>query len=358
VVSSSTIPKSVVFEAPLQHWAALQLQQLAWLKKANISPSAWQMLSGDAGFRRYARIYLDGDSPVKSVLAVFSPPDTENNQAFVDIDRFLRQHKVRAPEILSQSDDQGFFLIEDFGETLLLERLNSDSVDQLYGDALSALRGIQQCPLNALALPSYDDSVLLTEMHLFDQWFAKLLGYTVSESERAMLEQTFQDLSQSACEQPKVLVHRDYHSRNLVVCSDGGLGIIDFQDAVIGPVTYDLVSLLRDCYICWPDEQVERWALAYAKQARDGGWIDNVEDEVFLRWFDWMGLQRHIKVLGIFARLSLRDGKHAYLNDLPLVIDYVRRVASRYPRLEGFSCWFEAVIVPLAQQKNWMKTEL
>lgn len=359
MVSSSEVPKSAAFEALLQHWAALQLQQLGWLKTPRIQASAWQMLRGDAGFRRYARIHLDGVNSVKTVLAVFSPPDTESNQAFVEIDRFLRQHQVRAPEILSQNDEQGFFLIEDFGQTLLLDHLNSDSVDQFYGNALNVLKGIQQCPVQALALPNYDESTLLAEMHLFDQWFVpKLLSYTLSKSEHGMLEQTFQYLSQSACEQPQVLVHRDYHSRNLVVCADGGLGVIDFQDALIGPVTYDLVSLLRDCYVHWPDDQVVKWGLAYVKQARDGGWVDDVEDEVFLRWFDWMGLQRHIKVLGIFARLSLRDGKHSYLNDLPLVIGYVRRVASRYPKLNSFSCWFDEVIVRLAREQNWMSAKL
>ncbi len=192
-------------------------------------------------------------------------------------------------------------------------------------------------------------------MALFTDWFLpKLIGYNTNAQERAMLETTFDTLVTSALAQPQVLVHRDYHSRNIIYREAAPLGVIDFQDGVVGPITYDLVSLLRDCYVAWPQSQVETWALDYMAQAKAFNLlIADVDAVTFMRWFDLMGLQRHIKVLGIFARLSLRDGKDRYLNDLPLVIAYVRYVAKKHPELSPFFVWFEEVVVPRAQACDW-----
>src|SRR5690606_11962641 len=192
-------------------------------------------------------------------------------------------------------------------------------------------RRMQRSPPEELGLPVYDRHRLRAEMDLFSEWFApRLLGYEPTVADLHMLDRWFTQLENSALEQPKVFVHRDYHSRNLVYRTGGPPGVIDFQDAVTGPITYDLVSLLRDCYIRWPEARVRRWAMSYANIAMQCGVLPLVSEERFLRWFDWMGLQRHIKVLGIFARLSLRDHKHGYLNDLPLVICYTLEVAKRY----------------------------
>lgn len=309
----------------------------------------WQALPGDAGFRRYFR--LASEPPL---LAVYAPPATEPNPVFLKLAAHLRQYGVLAPAVAAVDLARGFLLIEDLGPTLLRQELNDESVEGLYAAALNCLLHLQQCPTDALDLPIYNRERLRQEMNLFIDWFVpKLLGYSVSDAELSMLNQWFTRLENSAVEQPQVFVHRDYHSRNLIYRNGSPPGVIDFQDAVSGPVTYDLVSLLRDCYIRWPESNVRRWALCYADIAMQAGVIPLVSEERFLRWFDWMGLQRHIKVLGIFARLSLRDGKHGYLNDLPLVVRYTLDVARRYEEGDEFVAWFEQQLMPLIQQQPW-----
>lgn len=309
----------------------------------------WQALPGDAGFRRYFR--LASEPPL---LAVYAPPATEPNAVFLKLAAHLRQHGVLAPAVAAVDLARGFFLIEDLGPTLLRQELNDESVEGLYAEALNCLLHIQQCPTAPLALPVYNRERLRQEMNLFIDWFApRLLGYSLTEVELAMLNTWFTRLENSALEQPQVFVHRDYHSRNLIYRNGSPPGVIDFQDAVTGPVTYDLVSLLRDCYIRWPESSVRRWALCYANIAMQAGVLPLVSEARFLRWFDWMGLQRHIKVLGIFARLSLRDGKHGYLNDLPLVIRYTLDVARRYEEGDEFVVWFEQKLLPLIHRQSW-----
>lgn len=309
----------------------------------------WQPLAGDAGFRRYFR--LASEPPL---LAVYSPPTTEPNALFLKLAAHLRQHGVLAPAVAAVDLDRGFLLIEDLGPTLLREVLDNDSVEGLYAEAMNCLLHLQQCPTQPLELPAYDRSRLRQEMNLFIEWFVpRLLGHTLDEGELTMLGTWFRRLEDSALEQPQVLVHRDYHSRNLVYRNGSPPGVIDFQDAVSGPITYDLVSLLRDCYVRWPEASVRRWALCYADIATQTGILPPVSEERFLRWFDWMGLQRHIKVLGIFARLSLRDGKHGYLGDLPLVVHYTLDVARRYDEGDEFVAWFERVLMPLVRQQSW-----
>lgn len=310
------------------------------------------MVSGDASFRRYYR--LTGCSP--SRVAVHAPPDKERNLEFTRVAVLLRAAGVHAPEVLAFEPIQGFLLLEDLGDSLLRGSLAANSVDRLYGLALDTLLDIQRAPVagGGWALPPYSDALLRQEMALFPEWFLqRLLGITPTPEESALIAGTFDALCASALAQPRVLVHRDYHSRNLMLLADGSLGVIDFQDAVQGPVTYDLVSLLRDCYVRWPPEQVRGWALAYATRAAAAGIMPAMTDADFLRAFDLMGLQRHIKVLGIFARLWLRDGKPGYLNDLPLVIRYTLDVAAAHAETAGFAEWFRARVLPEAERHDW-----
>jgi aminoglycoside/choline kinase family phosphotransferase len=309
-----------------------------------------QAMSGDAGARRYYRI--EGDA---SRLAVYAPPASENTETFVGIAEFLRGQGIQAPRIFAVDYSRGFLLIENLGEHLYLSELNEGSVEPLYGEALMTLLRLQQSPSAEPPLPAYSREKLLQEMELFPHWFiAQLLGHELSASERTLIEQTFETLLNSALEQPACFVHRDYHSRNLIHRQFGPPGVIDFQDAVWGPFTYDLVSLLRDCYVRWPQERVERWALAYANMAQEVGIAPaEMSAEQFMGWFDLMGLQRHIKVLGIFARLALRDDKRRYLEDLPLVMRYVVEVVERYPELGHFAEWFKSTLVPRAEEQSW-----
>ncbi len=303
-------------------------------------------IQGDAGFRRYFRL----DVGPSNLIAVYAPPATENSKAFVSIGEFLFDQGVHVPKIVSYDLARGFLLVEDLGRTVYLDHLDDDSANTLYGEALFSLLRIQQCPLNRVIFPEYDQQRLLDEMALFKEWFvSQLLQHQLNDSEDSLITHTFDLLVENALDQPQVVVHRDFHSRNIVYGAEGVPGIIDFQDAVIGPVTYDLVSLLRDCYIAWPQDRVERWAIAYANMAVDVGILHPVSEEKFLKWFDLMGLQRHIKVLGIFSRLSLRDGKDEYLDDLPLVVHYVRNVSKKHPETESFAAWFDKTLVPLIE---------
>ena len=232
-------------------------------------------------------------------------------------------------------------------------------VDDHYRRACDLLSRLARLAPDELDLPAYDRILLEEELGRFSDWFVKgLLGHEPSPDERELMRALFDRLVDSALEQPRVLVHRDFHSRNLMLQPGGELAVIDFQDAVTGPVSYDLVSLLRDCYIQWPAERVRSWALAHRDRLREAGLLQPVDDACFLRWFDWIGLQRHIKVLGTFARLYLRDGKPAYLQDLPLVIEYVREVLNDYadeePAFAAFSQWFEQKLLPkIAAAQEW-----
>ena len=306
-------------------------------------------LAGDAGFRRYYRT-----NTVPSLIAVDSPPAQEDNCAYVNKAHALQAQSVRTPIIYAIDYESGFMLLEDFGEQLLLPLLNPQSMDDLYTNAETCLLQIQQLPPNDQLFPHYDSQQLADEMALFYQWFViELLGVSLDQDEMAMLDKLYASLIDNAVQQPQVVVHRDYHSRNLMLLANGDLGVIDFQDAVWGPVTYDLVSLLKDCYIRWPAAQVRQRVLAFKQRLIDADTGLNIDDREFLRWFDLMGLQRHIKVMGIFARLSLRDGKHHYLQDLPLVIDYSLEVASQYPETQAFFHWFRQRINPLLPSQNW-----
>lgn len=333
-------------------WPHLKLNDFTGrgdVQRSGGAAPTWQALSGDAGFRNYFR--LASEPPL---LAVLAPPATEDSERFIEVARHLRRFGVLAPAIAACDLERGFLLIEDLGPTLLRAELHDDTADGLYAEALTTLMQMQQGAVTELALPIYSRQLLWDEMALFRQWFAeKLLGYQLTSADAQMLDEWFAVLADSALEQPQVFVHRDFHSRNLIYRSDGPPGVIDFQDAVLGPVTYDLVSLLRDCYIRWPEHRVRRWAVSYANIAAQAGILPEVTEQQFMRWFDLMGLQRHIKVLGVFARLSLRDNKHSYLPDLPLVIDYTLSVARNYPEADAFVTWFERCLMPLIKAQPW-----
>jgi N-acetylmuramate 1-kinase len=317
------------------------------LEGARIAPA-----SADASFRRYFRVVQGGVSRI----VMDAPPDKEDLGPFLRVARMLAQVGVNAPQILAADEPKGLLLLSDLGSELYLSHLNQAAaageqarIDALYGDALDCLALIQREALvPAQTLPVYDRAMLLREMELLPEWFlGHHLGLTVDGTVRGVLDATFEALVGNAHEQPASFVHRDYHSRNLMVCEPGRPGVLDFQDAVRGPITYDLVSLLKDCYISWPTEQVRAWALAHRARLTHAGLPAGRDDAQFLQWFDLMGLQRHIKVLGIFARLWYRDGKAGYLKDLPLVLRYTRETAQRYPQTAAFATFIAQRIDPL-----------
>jgi len=286
--------------------------------------------SSDASFRRYFRVVHEGEN----FIVMDAPPDQEDSQPFIRVAKQLFDAGLNAPEVLDEDLAQGFLLLSDLGSTPYLGMLDETSVERLYGDALGALAIIQTCACNGL--PPYDRALLLREMELFREWLVgKHLGITLSGTQHALLDDAFELLAGNALAQPRVFVHRDYHSRNLMVTARNNPGILDFQDAVCGPVTYDLVSLLRDCYIAWPRARVEDWALGYQELALQTGILRGEhEDPVqFLRWFDLMGVQRHLKASGIFARLNHRDGKPGYLDDIPRTLGYITGMAERHAGL-------------------------
>jgi aminoglycoside/choline kinase family phosphotransferase len=301
--------------------------------------------SADASFRRYFRLTRGSDT----FIVMDAPPDKEDLVPFVSVARIMAGMGLHVPLVLARDQEQGFLLLSDLGSLQYLDELKADrQVGRLYDDALSALVTLQTADdAAARQLPPYDRALLIREMQLMPVWFLhQHLGLEVGASERALLDGVFDTLADSALDQPRAFVHRDYHSRNLLVCEDANPGILDFQDAVYGPVTYDAASLLKDCYIAWPPARVRGWLLEYRAKLMQAGVAIPGDAETFVRWFDLMGLQRHIKVLGIFSRLYHRDGKPGYLKDLPRVLDYVRAAASAYPETREFAAFVTDCIDP------------
>jgi len=306
----------------LHHW----LENELGLTQYTLAPA-----SADASFRRYFRLTQDGDTRI----IMDAPPGKEDIHPFINIAALLRSLGLNAPEVMEQNLEQGFLLLSDLGQRDYLSALNEASVEQLYGDALQALFALQACSLpTEYPLPPYDLTRLMNEMGLFRDWYlGRHLRLEMIPDLRFMLDEVFSALADNALQQPQVCVHRDYHSRNLMLCEPNP-GVIDFQDAVLGPVTYDLVSLLRDCYIAWPRERVEGWVAQYHATITAAGRLDGVELAQFLHWFDLMGVQRHLKATGIFARLNYRDAKPGYLADIPRTMGYVKEVCARYTVLQ------------------------
>jgi len=286
--------------------------------------------SDDASFRRYFRIRRGEAQP--SLVAMDAPPDKENCAAFVQVARLFAGAGVHVPAIHAQDLEQGFLLLSDLGDTTYLDALDERSAGKLYEDALDALLKIQRASRPGL-LPDYDRELLERELRLFPDWYiARQLQRKLNAVQVETLENAFSAILRNNLAQAQVFVHRDYHSRNLMVCEPCP-GILDFQDAVYGPITYDLVSLLRDAYIAWDEQRILDWAIRYWERARAAGLPVARDFSDFYRDFEWMGAQRQLKVLGIFARLSFRDGKDAYLKDQPLVMSYLRRTCGRYREL-------------------------
>jgi aminoglycoside/choline kinase family phosphotransferase len=310
----------------------LQLLQ-NWLEQTLQWPSSPLIpLINDASFRRYFRV----QNKDESFVVMDAPPTKENCQTYVAIARSFYRHGLNVPVIHAENLDQGFLLLTDFGDQLYLNQLNAATAPQLYQSAIKDLLLLQACQhIDNYALPKFDARLYYQEMMLFRDWYLeKYLGASLSAREIDGLEKTFQLLIVDALAQPQVCTHRDYHSRNLmVVAGQSQPGILDFQDAVLGPITYDLLSLLRDCYIDWPPAQVENWVLQYQRLALQAGLLSQDDTQQFLRWFDWIGLQRHLKCLGIFARLHARDQKSKYLQYLPRIIRYMHIVCDRYTEL-------------------------
>ena len=345
----------------LNDWVNEQLSQLLETDSVDIELTT---VSGDASFRRYFRAKLSE----QSFIAVDAPPDTENNKLFVEIAGYLREAGIKSPKVFAKNYLDGFLLIEDFGDRLYLTHLltlqtdgldaiSEYQVETLYKDAIRAIVKMQS-NVDKKRLAPYDRKKLLTEMQLFEDWFCgHYLGLDLSTTEHDLIANTFTFLEEAALSQAQLAVHRDYHSRNLLILDDAkfpegsGPGIIDFQDAMAGAYSYDLVSLLRDCYIRWNTDLVESLAHHYFDLASAAGVVKGVSIAQFRRDFDLMGLQRNFKVMGIFSRLCVRDNKPKYLADIPLVIQYFLEVASRYEEMAPFLCWFEANVLIAAKVK-------
>lgn len=308
------------------------VQLLPWLQSLTafkLDVSTIRPASSDASFRRYFRVDSDKDS----YIVMDAPPDKEKIEPFIHVDELFRESGVAVPEILARNIEEGFLLLSDLGSSTYLAKLTENNADQLYREALHALVRIQMVSRPGV-LPEYDRDALLRELNLFPEWYiTKHLGRKISPERQAVLDKAFDVLLANNLAQPQVFVHRDYHSRNLMYLEHGNPGILDFQDALYGPVTYDLVSLLKDAYVEWDEARVLDWVIRYWESARKVGLPVNPDIDQFYRDFEFMGLQRHLKVLGIFARLYHRDGKENYLKDIPLVMKYASKTAHRYSEL-------------------------
>lgn len=305
-------------------------------------------LAGDASFRRYYRIHHES----ASYIVMDAPPQQEGLSAFIAIARQFASFGVRTPNIFNFNLETGFVLLEDFGDTLLLDEAHSTQIAQHYQAAMQVLSRIQQCPTTSLQLTLFDEPCILRELKLFQGWFLETwLGLRLSSSEQRLLNQTFEYLVQAIITQPQCLVHCDYHARNLSLIGQkqtSTIGVLDFQDAKIGPFTYDLVSLLKDAYIEWPHEKRIQWLNDfYQMLPNQQGW----SRDAFERGFHLCGLQRHLKILGIFCRLQVRDGKPRYLKDLPLTYRYILESLANTPSLELFYDFMETRVSPLVSEK-------
>jgi N-acetylmuramate 1-kinase len=323
-----------------------------WLsRELRLPAERLEPASSDASFRRYFRAFCAG----RTYIVMDAPPDREDVRPYLKVARLLESLGAHVPHVHASDSERGLLLLEDLGSTLYLERLGGGAdARRLYGDALAVLAQIQLRGLEAAReLPPYDAAALGGELALMPEWFlGRHLALTPSDEQRRLLEDTFALLTRAALAQPTVFVHRDYHSRNLMVVGDRNPGIIDFQDALRGPVGYDLVSLLKDCYIAWPRQRVLGWVEEFRALLAAGGGAVGASAGEFVRWFDLIGVQRHVKVLGIFCRLWYRDGKPGYLADLARTLDYVRDTCTRYRELAAFGGFLETQVAAQLPRAN------
>jgi len=319
----------------------IRQQQLSTWLTGVLQHSAFKLTtaSADASFRRYFRVHFDSSESLdsklgieKTLIAMDAPPPQENCEPFVRIAALFGDAGMHVPQIIAQDLQLGFLLLSDLGDVTYLSQLNQDTASSLYHDANMALIKLQLASKPDV-LPNYDEALLTREMQLFPEWYiTKHLNVTLDDKQQAVIQKTFELLNRNILAQGQVYVHRDYHSRNLMVCDDNP-GVLDFQDAVYGAITYDLVSLLKDAYISWDEAQIIDWLVRYWEVARKAGLPVPADFSEFYRDFEYTGAQRHIKILGIFARLYYRDGKDGYLKDMPLVMQYLHKVCERYVEL-------------------------
>lgn len=322
-----------------------ELDLQTWLN--NLMPNTkknLQALAGDASFRRYYRWF----DTKESYIVMDAPPPQESIEPFLSITTFLRESGVRSPAVFGSDPKQGFLLLEDFGDQLLIDWLKQPTNPTTpYKSAIDIILSLQNIPkksAEAIHIPTYNKEKLHDEIQQFPLWMLqKYLHHPLNATKQAALHKNLDWIVETVTTQTYVFVHRDYHARNIMVTKNGELGILDYQDAVWGPYTYDLVSLLKDCYIRWPDDDIEHWALDFYHASPISK--DCTQDR-FLYDFHLMGLQRHLKVLGVFCRLSIRDGKHGYLADLPRVLEYARSASKRFPELHTLQAVLGEIRLP------------
>lgn len=337
--SSQHVPTSPDKDARLARLAEW-LGSLDLVDTATLRPA-----SSDASFRRYFRLDVVPalrDKLGATLVAMDAPPERENVPAFIHVQGLLQAAGVTVPAIVARDVDNGFLLLSDLGTTTYLQRLDVDNASFMYSDAVDALIKFQMTS-QAGVLPEFDRAFVLREMNLFPEWFiGRHLGVEMNDIQRAQLDKVFEAITSNVLAQQQVYMHRDFHSRNLMFLDQGNPGVLDFQDAVFGPVTYDLASLLRDAYIQWDEDFVLDWVVRYWQSAKQVGLPVNPDIDAFYRDFEYMALQRHLKILGIFCRLNYRDGKPVYMGDLPTVMDYVRKTANRYTELKPLARLLDA----------------
>lgn len=320
-------------------------QLTVWLKSRiprghyEIAPA-----SSDASFRRYFRVSFHDETRI----AMDVPPQQESCHKFVKVAEQLQSLGLNVPRIYDQDLVNGFLLVSDLGSISYLAALSCETAGSMYADAMRSLLSLQAGKAQLEGqLPVYDRALLLREVTIFDEWFVQRhLGLCLSDNQQQIFSDVCHQLVDAALQQPQVPVHRDYHSRNLMIGSIDNPGILDFQDAVIGPITYDLVSLLKDCYINWPASDIDRWLNQFRNDLASSGMDVPPDPQTFRRWFDWMGAQRHLKAIGIFARLFHRDHKAGYLKDIPRTLTYLEDVANTYEELSAFSSLLHETILP------------
>lgn len=319
----------------LKHW----LSEILETSDFELKPA-----SEDASFRSYYRLFLQD----KTFIVMDAPPPQEDCKPFVKVTNALLACETNVPTIHNLDLDQGFLLLDDFGDDLYLDKLNSSSANKLYSDAISALAGFQTLA-EVKELDDYNEPLLRREMRLFTEWLlGKHLKVELSNAQTNSMALLFDTLVDNAQQQPQTFVHRDFHSRNLMITKANNPGIIDYQDAVNGPISYDLVSLLKDCYIKWSKNEINGWLEYYLNQLSQRGF--EVDREQFQRWFDLMGVQRHLKASGIFARLSHRDGKHEYLKDVPRTLSYIIDLQEDYQELVPLCLIIEEFVLPKLEE--------
>ncbi len=335
--TSPTSPAQDARLAQLTEWlGSLDLVEVASRRPA----------SSDASFRRYFRFDVVPALREKlgaTLIAMDAPPERENVPAFIHVQGLLRDAGVTVPAIVARKVESGFLLLSDLGVTTYLQRLDPDNAPFMYSDAVDALIKFQLASQPGV-LPEFDRAFVLREMNLFPEWYiGRHLGLELDAQQQAQLDKVFEAITANVLAQQQVYMHRDFHSRNLMWLEQGNPGVLDFQDAVFGPVTYDLASLLRDAYIQWDEEIVLDWVVRYWQSAKQVGLPVNPDIDAFYRDFEFMALQRHLKILGIFCRLNYRDSKPIYMGDLPTVMDYVRKTANRYTELKPLARLLDAL---------------